>query len=208
MLRPDPARRRTGRPGTVALTFDDGPDPVFTPQVLDVLAAHGALATFFLVGRRAAQHPEVVRRIAADGHGVGSHTWSHPELAKTPLLSLVGEIGHGRRAVEQAAGMRVLPFRPPKGYVDARVWFASRLLRVGVWKWSLDAADWHPGRTEEEILASLDGVDSEDVVLLHDGIEQPLAPEALDRSATVAAVAPLLARCRELGLEPIRLDGI
>jgi peptidoglycan/xylan/chitin deacetylase (PgdA/CDA1 family) len=205
MLRPD-AKRRTRRPETVALTFDDGPDPVYTPQVLEILAAHDAVATFFLVGRRAAEHPQIVRHILDDGHCIGSHTWSHPELAQTRLTRLVGEIGRGRRVLEQVAGTRVVLFRPPKGHLDLRVSVAARLVRVDVWKWSLDAADWHVGRTEAEIGAALAGVGSGDVVLLHDGLEQPLAPEALDRSATVAALAPLLELCRARGLRTIRLD--
>jgi peptidoglycan-N-acetylglucosamine deacetylase len=205
MFRPD-AKRRTRSSGTVALSFDDGPDPVFTPQVLDVLAAQGAVATFFLVGRRAEEHPEIVRRIVGDGHCIGSHTWSHPELAQIRLRRLVGEIERGRRALEQAAGAPVVLFRPPKGHLDRRVSIAARLARVDLWKWSLDAHDWHPGRTEAEISAELGNVASGDVVLLHDGLEQPLAPEALDRSATVAALVPLLALCRARGLETIRLD--
>src|SRR5581483_7402951 len=131
-------RRRTGRPGTVALTFDDGPDPVYTPRVLDALAAEGAVATFFLVGRNAARHPELVRRIVAEGHGVGSHTWSHPELAETSLPALVREVRRGRRELERLAGSEVRRFRPPKGHTSAAVFLAGRAAGVITWNWSLD----------------------------------------------------------------------
>ena len=72
-------------PGELALTFDDGPNPTWTPELLDILASHKVRATFFLVGHYAWQEPELVRRIAAGGHIVGNHSWSHPNLAITPV---------------------------------------------------------------------------------------------------------------------------
>lgn len=73
-------RRIDSRPSSVFLTFDDGPDPVSTPRVLDVLRAHDAQATFFVIGERAAAHPELVRRILAEGHALGNHSWDHRYL--------------------------------------------------------------------------------------------------------------------------------
>jgi peptidoglycan/xylan/chitin deacetylase (PgdA/CDA1 family) len=192
--------------GTFALTFDDGPDPHFTTQVLDVLAAHDAPATFFLVGHRAERHPELVRRMVTDGHGIGSHTWSHPELSTLGWPRLVAECRRGRRAVERAAGFRVRPYRPPKGHFDPRGALAARLASVDPWLWSRDPSDWRPGVSAELLMERLEDLRSGDVVLLHDGLEQPPDEASLDRSSTVAVLEPLLALAAERGLRPVRLD--
>jgi peptidoglycan/xylan/chitin deacetylase (PgdA/CDA1 family) len=205
-LRTSPQRRRAAPPGSVALTFDDGPDPRFTPQVLDVLAAHGATATFFLVGRNARRHPELVRRIEAAGHGIGSHTWSHRESPELSTPALLGELWRGRRALEDILGRRVRGFRPPKGYFDGRLALGTRLAGMQTWQWSVDPEDWRPGATCEAILRGVDALGERDVVVLHDGVEQPWDASALDRSATVAALPGIIALARSRRLEPRRLD--
>jgi len=200
-------RQRVPDPGTFALTFDDGPDERFTPQVLDLLAARGARATFFVVGRSVEAHPELVRRIVSEGHGLGSHTWSHPELVGLPASRLLRECRRGRRAVERAVGQPVPIFRPPKGHWDARGAAAATALRLRPWIWTQDPRDWEAGKSAEEIVASLEALQSGDVVLLHDGIQSPPDPAARDRSATVAALGPLLDLAAERGLRPVRLEG-
>jgi peptidoglycan-N-acetylglucosamine deacetylase len=199
-------RRQVPEPGTFALTFDDGPDERFTPQVLDLLAERGALATFFVVGRSAEAHPELVRRIVAEGHGLGSHTWSHPELLGLPFARLLRECRRGRRAVEQAAGRPVSSYRPPKGHWDARGAAVATALRLRPWVWTQDPRDWEAGKSAEEIVAGLGSLRSGDVVLLHDGIQSPPDPSARDRSATVAGLGPLLDLAADRGLRPVRLE--
>jgi peptidoglycan-N-acetylglucosamine deacetylase len=201
-----PRRMLTGG-NTVALTFDDGPDEEFTPQVLDVLAAHRVRATFFLVGRRARNHPELVRRIVSDGHAVGSHTWSHPRPWTIGGLETLREYRAGRRAIEDLAGRDVPLFRPPKGYVTGRIALAALAARLEMWLWTLDPEDWQPGVTANQLLARLEALRAGDVVLLHDGLEDPLAPAAEDRSATVAALPDVIATARSLRLDLVGLDG-
>ncbi len=191
----------------VALTFDDGPDPQFTPQVLDVLAAHGVRATFFLVGRRVRSHPELVRRMISEGHAVGSHTWSHPRPWTIGGLDTLREYRAGRRAVEEVAGHPVRLFRPPKGYLTGRIAIAALATRLETWLWTVDPEDWQPGVTADQLLDRLAGLEPGDVVLLHDGLEDALAPEAEDRSATVAALPAIIEKARARGLELVGLDG-
>jgi peptidoglycan/xylan/chitin deacetylase (PgdA/CDA1 family) len=101
-----------------ALTFDDGPDPVHTPRVLDILARDSIAATFFLIGRRAAAAPEIVRRIAALGHDVGNHTWSHRSLWLCGPRRTEREIVEGHEAIEAAAGRPPRFFRAPWGMTN------------------------------------------------------------------------------------------
>jgi peptidoglycan/xylan/chitin deacetylase (PgdA/CDA1 family) len=207
LMRRAQPRRQVPEPGTFALTFDDGPDERFTPQVLDLLAERGALATFFVVGRSAEAHPELVRRIVAEGHGLGSHTWSHPELLGLPFAQLLRECRRGRRAVEQAAGRPVRGYRPPKGHWDARGAAAATALGLRPWVWTQDPRDWEPGASAEGVLAALETLGSGDVVLLHDGIQSAPDPAARDRSATVAALGPLLDLAAARGLRPVPLEA-
>ena len=195
-----------GPGGTIALTFDDGPDPTFTPRVLDELERLDALATFFLVGERAAAHPALVQRIVAAGHRVGSHSHSHLEPGARGWRVAVDFV-RGRHEVERAAGRRVRLFRPPKGYVSAREQWAMVAARVDPWLWTIDTEDWQPGATSGQVVAAVDALAPGDVVLLHDAICGPLAPEALDRSATVSAIDGIVAVARARGLELVTLGG-
>jgi peptidoglycan-N-acetylglucosamine deacetylase len=192
--------------GAVALTFDDGPDRRHTPAILEELRRLNAVATFFLVGHRAAAEPELVRRIVAEGHAVGSHSCSHPDPWQLSLRALAREYRQGRALVEQAARRPVRLFRPPKGYIDLRGAVAISGARVTPWLWTLDADDWVPDVTSTQIVESVADLRGGDVVLLHDAIESPLAPSSIDRSATCAALAGIvaLARARQLELVTLR----
>ena len=99
----------------MALTFDDGPDPEHTPRLLEVLARHGAKATFFMVGARAARHPELVARVAAEGHEIGNHGWDHPSLPALPSAAVAGQLER-TRAVLAPHGQALM--RPPYGHQD------------------------------------------------------------------------------------------
>ncbi|MBC7292479.1 MAG: polysaccharide deacetylase family protein, partial [Actinotalea sp.] len=104
----------TGLPErTVALTFEDGPDPRWTPELLDALAAEGVPATFFVTGARVAEHPELVRRIRAEGHEVGVHGWSHADLAALPDWRRNLELSLGQLSLAGADGVLSALLRPP-----------------------------------------------------------------------------------------------
>ena len=193
--------------GAVALTFDDGPDPEFTPRVLDVLGELGVTATFFVVGEQVDAHPGLVRRLVAEGHTVGSHSASHPEARRLRLRPLAEDYGGGRRSLEGAAHVPVRLFRPPKGHVDATGAAAIRVNRLRTWLWTVDPRDWRPGARAEEVESQASALRAGDVILLHDGIRQPVAPEALDRSATVAALPRIVAVGRARGLRFVPLPS-
>ena len=99
----------------VALTFDDGPDPEFTPAILDILAARSVRATFNMMGWNCQAHPDLVARVVAAGHEIGNHSWSHLDLAMTDAAQAFHELRHGRDVIEHISGKELTFFRPPRG---------------------------------------------------------------------------------------------
>ncbi len=189
----------------VALTFDDGPDPEFTPQVLDLLAAYDVKATFFLVGECATRHPALAQRIADAGHAVGSHSNSHVDINELSTPQVWGEYRTGRDVVSDVLGTRTTLFRPPKGYVGLGSSTVTRALGLRPWLWSLAGEDWLPGITAQEILDRIGKPVAGDVILLHDGLQQPIEPSAMDRSQMVAALRQLIPETLERGLPFVTL---
>jgi peptidoglycan-N-acetylglucosamine deacetylase len=192
-------------PGAVALTFDDGPHPGSTDRILDVLGELEVRATFFCVGNNVRAYPDLVRRMQNEGHAIGSHSHTHPYPAETALRSLARDYRQGREALARVVGKQISLFRPPHGHLDWASAGVIRQLGLVPWLWSVDPEDWRPCATREHIAAVGAGAMSGDVVLLHDWIEQPWSPEALDRSATIGAVADIVAQIRSRGLVLERL---
>ena len=193
--------------GGVFLTFDDGPDPVYTPRILDVLRAHGARATFFPIGEQAERHPEIVRRIVEEGHGLGCHTRSHPALLNLySTKRLAAEIRQGRAAVEAAAGRPVRWYRQVAGIVNPRLNRAlagTGLVLVG---WTARALEGRAKSPEDLRRRILEGVDRwarpGAIYNLHDrGIYRSSLPEGV-----VLALPDLLAALASKGLATKTLD--
>ena len=113
--------RTKALPGTVALTFDDGPSPVYTSQVLAILKKYHVKATFFVMGWSAKKHPELIRQMIAEGHSVGSHTNSHKKLTTMPIDKLRYEISMPKAAIKAAIGRSPVCLRPPYGIGNKRV---------------------------------------------------------------------------------------
>ncbi|KIL41379.1 polysaccharide deacetylase [Gordoniibacillus kamchatkensis] len=125
-----------------ALTFDDGPDVTFTGQILDILKQQGIKATFFIVGERALQHPDMVRRIVQEGHAVGNHTWDHPNLVKLTPQQVQDEVLRTEEQLMQTLGYRTDLFRPPYGNANAAVLQQIAGLGFKIIDWSVDTRDW------------------------------------------------------------------
>jgi peptidoglycan/xylan/chitin deacetylase (PgdA/CDA1 family) len=189
----------------VALTFDDGPDPRFTPILLDRLADAGVLATFFWIGARAQEHPELSRQVRSAGHAVGSHSFSHQGAGSRSVAELHEDYARGRSAVEEATGEPTVLFRPPYGAVTTRSFRALRRAGLQPCLWSVNPNDWRTGVTTAMLLEAVSSVRPGDVVLLHDGCYEERANG--DRSATVDLIGPLAEYLRMRGLSPVTLDG-
>jgi peptidoglycan/xylan/chitin deacetylase (PgdA/CDA1 family) len=130
------------RPGELALTFDDGPNPAWTPPLLDLLAGHQVRATFFLLGGFAQAEPDLVRRVAAAGHLIGNHTWSHPHLSSASSARIREELTHTSAALEQITGSPVKFFRPPFGARRPVVFRIARELGLTPVLWNAMTSDW------------------------------------------------------------------
>jgi peptidoglycan-N-acetylglucosamine deacetylase len=189
--RPAPARSapapaaRAGATGVVYLTFDDGPSPDWTPQVLQLLARYRARATFFVLGRSAAAYPELIRRAYAAGHGIGNHTWNHRRLTGLTGARLAAEVGATSAAIQRITGAPVRCLRPPYASVDAASARRIRALGLRLVLWDIDTNDWRRPGVGAIAGRVLRRVGSGDVVLLHDG--------GGNRSQTLAALEQVLA---------------
>ena len=187
----------------VALTFDDGPHPEHTREVLDILDAFGAKATFFVIGSKAAANPDVVREIARRGHDLGIHSFTHDHFLNLRLETRIEkEIVDSADLIEGLVGERPRWFRPPVGFTSPRVSVAVRKVAVDVVGWSERAYDGLDVTTAVKVVERLaprlaDG----DIVLLHDATEKG------DRKpASVGALIGILEAMRQRGLEGVKLS--
>lgn len=136
------SRLDSGRAGELALTFDDGPNPEWTPRLLELLERYGVKATFFLVGKYASAEPVLTRYLAKAGHTVGNHSWSHPNLALTAPAKVREELRNTKDALEQIIGRPVRHFRPPFGARRPDVLRAARELGMEPVLWNAMTNDW------------------------------------------------------------------
>ena len=149
----------------VALTFDDGPRRDTTDRLLEGLKERGASATFFLVGEEAERYPELVRRMQAEGHQVGNHTWSHVRLEGASTAVIQEEVGKTEELLETLLGGSGYWLRPPYGLITPGT---EKLVRVPMVKWSVDPRDWENKNTDKVVQAILKHVKPNSIILLHD----------------------------------------
>lgn len=165
----------------IALTFDDGPHPVYTPIILDILREYGIHATFFMVGENAQEYPELVRRIQREGHEIGNHTYRHANLQKQTAAGIRREITLAEDAILQIGDQRTKLLRPPGGLYNESVCEAARALDYTVILWTVDTRDW-AHTPPEEITANVEAnIRCGGIILCHDfigGAPSP-TPEAL-----------------------------
>ncbi|MGC2633764.1 MAG: polysaccharide deacetylase family protein [Candidatus Cybelea sp.] len=166
-----PTEDRSGRPRLIALTFDDGPYPIYTPMLLDVLHDLHVPATFFLIGQDARQWPELTQRIEADGNEIGDHTYTHPNLDQESADQVRKEILEGRDALWQLShdpAVRVL-MRPPHGRYTEGTLRVAQALGYSVVLWTDDGGDWRTVTVAALQHHLLEHATAPEIVLLHSG---------------------------------------
>ncbi len=175
----------------VYLTFDDGPNPPYTNQVLAALARYGAKATFFEIGENVAKSPATTRRVRQAGHSVQNHTWSHPDLRGLSLSAFNSQVLRADRVIRAQTGVTPTCLRPPYGSVNATVRSRAAALHKKIELWTVDPRDWSRPGTSVIVRRVLDNVRSGSVVLMHDG--------GGDRDQTVAALPTILRTLKARG---------
>ncbi len=186
------AQNAETRPKLIALTFDDGPYPVFTPLLLDELRELHVPATFFLIGRDAEQWPDLVRRIESDGNEIADHTYSHPNLDQETPDEVRGEVLRGRDvlwSLVHDSSIRSL-MRPPHGRYTESTLRTVQDLGYQVVLWTYDSGDWRTITTEQIADKMFEGATAPDLVLLHNG-----------KLATIEALPEVVKRFRKAGYE-------
>lgn len=169
----------------VALTFDDGPHPEQTPRLLDLLAERGVVATFYLIGANARQHPDIVRRTYDEGHEIGNHTWSHRFLTTQTTRSIVEELRSTDEVIFEIIGERPATLRPPYGATTKSLAaLTAHEFGYETVLWSVDSKDYMDGATRDSVTERVTGqTRAGSIVLLHDPLPETLAAmsETLDR---------------------------
>ena len=183
--------------GQLALTFDDGPNPAWTPRLLDILAEHSVRATFFMVGKFAKSERELARRVADAGHLIGNHTWSHPDLSRTRSADVLDELTRTSDILADITGKPVVYFRPPFGARRPYVLKLARQLGLIPVTWNAMTTDWKEPSADKIAQNLIRKIDSNQErgyasnIVLHDGNHRALNA---DRGPSVAAAAQLLDR--------------
>ena len=182
----------------LALTFDDGPNDPYTPRLLEMLAKHGAPATFFLIGRFVRQSPEIAREVAKAGHVIGNHTFNHPLLILKSEAEIRGEMTSCKAALTETVGPHSNLFRPPFGGRRPAVLRIARELGLQPVMWSVTGYDWSAKSGEEIERKVGKQIRGGDVILLHDGGHKAMGA---DRSATIAATESIIIRYKNEGYQ-------
>lgn len=180
--------KRSGSGRALHLTFDDGPDPVNTPLLLDVLAESGAKATFFLLGEHAQAHPDIVKRIVAEGHVLGNHSMSHPDFKHLAPRAQLAQIDAADAVLAPFDGQKRHAFRPPRGHATLTTIASALWRRQALVLWNVDSHDFK--LPEADLQTRLEGYapSAGDILLFHD-----------DMPATVQVLRRMLPRWRQAG---------
>ena len=184
----------------VALTYDDGPAPS-TRSILDTLEAYGMKATFYMVGNRMENYPDTVRRVAALGCEIGSHTWGHNYITGLGASSLHSNLNQFDSTLQNLVGIRTATMRPPGGFVNNVSLQALASYGVPAIMWSIDTMDWKSRNAQAVVESVLSQVKDGDIVLMHDLYGSTaeataiLVPELINRGYQLVTVSEL-ARCR------------
>jgi peptidoglycan/xylan/chitin deacetylase (PgdA/CDA1 family) len=184
----------------VAITVDDGPNPKFTPRLLDILRENKIHATFFVVGNQLEKYPDLGKRILKEGNEVGNHTYTHPKLLKNNSSEIIDEIVKCNDTIEKVLGIKTKYFRPPKGQLNHDIIKAAHEHGEKVVLWSI-ALEHHDANTPEEMVNRIvNNITPGGIILMHDG--------RLDRTKSIQAVPELIKELQDNGYKFVTLSEL
>ena len=186
----------------IALTFDDGPHPTYTPQILDILAKYNAKATFFVIGEHAKKSPDIIKRQVQEGHEIANHSYTHNNARLKEGDALKEELKQTDDIIHEITGMRPTFYRPVGGYYNDLIINTSvhEGYRVIMWSWHQDTEDWKRPGVDKIVHKVLSGRKPGDIVLFHDA--------GGDRTQTVAALSMILPALENEGYEFVTVSGL
>ena len=185
----------------VAITFDDGPHPRYTPQILDILAEYGVKATFFMVGSNATYYPELVKRVLAEGHEIGNHTYSHYHTVHVKSEELTRDILACSEVLARFMdGKAPKLFRPPEGVFNEEIKALCKAQGYTIVMWSVDTRDWAHPSVAEIVAGVRENVQDGAIILMHDFIGK--------NSPTPAALRQILPLLQESGYELVTVSRL
>ena len=191
----------------VALTFDDGPNPEFTSRILDILAEKNVQATFFMVGRHVLKYPQIARRVVAEAHEVGNHTFSHRDLMTASRKTLLKEVYDADDAISGTLGIRTRLFRPPRGLISSagRQVLAENGFKIALW--TVSAQDWRRDAPKVVVRRITRHARPGGIILFHDG-GALLRSEGGSRESTIEALPAVIDELRSRGYEFVGLSEL
>ena len=184
----------------IALTFDDGPWVIQTDRILGILKNEGIHASFFMLGERAKNHPDIARRVAEGGHTIGNHTYDHRLLTVASPAVMYREIAYGLSSIRSASGVKPAWFRPPYGSIDTTVWAQTRALNMRVALWDVDSRDWSKPGVARIVANAETNVRAGSIILMHDG--------GGTRDQTIAALPIIIRDLKARGFVFVTLDQL
>ncbi|QGT99741.1 Putative polysaccharide deacetylase [Candidatus Syntrophocurvum alkaliphilum] len=186
----------------VSLTFDDGPDPINTPVVLDNLKKHNAKATFFVMGSRAEKYPDILKRIASEGHEIGNHSYSHVDFNHKDNKFLLNEIERTNAIIYQITRQKPSLFRPPGGYLSYALveLTKDKDITIAYWTYKQDSKDWRGVRANQIANHIIKNIEPGQIIILHDG-----TPNGLE---TAKAVDILVEKLSNDGYEFVTMSEL
>ena len=192
----------------VALTFDDGPSPKFTPVVLEILKEYDAKATFFLIGKNVRKYPELSRKILSEGHEIGNHTYTHSPINSMLPPIIRSEIEKCRKTIFEATGVSTKYFRPPYGFYNMAVKKEVARTNHQMVLWSLRTFDSSYGVVRKKMIEGLvlRRIKAGDIILMHDS--KSAIKNIMDNNATIKALPIILEYIKSIGLKAVTVSEL
>ncbi|WP_270646525.1 polysaccharide deacetylase family protein [Paeniclostridium hominis] len=189
---------------TIALTFDDGPDQDFSPQILDILKKYNVKATFFMVGQKVGWNPKIAKRASDEGHDIGNHTFSHINICKSTNEQIINEINKTQKIIKDVTGKEATLFRPPYRAINENLFniIKSKDMKVVLWS-DLDTKDWSNPGVYNIIKTIEENAKNGTIILLHDYNQI-----RNNKSQTIQALEKVIPKMQSLGYEFVTISDM